>query len=57
MTTEGILKLWLGRDPKTALQSDDIDYERALNTDAPVELFAALPVKGRPAPISRSGAW
>jgi len=45
MTTEGILKLWLGRDPKTALQSDDVDYERALNTDAPVELFAALPVK------------
>jgi hypothetical protein len=45
MTTEGILKLWLGRDPRTALQSDDIDYYRALNTDAPVEVFAALPVK------------
>lgn len=45
MTTEGILKLWLGRDPRTALQSDDIDYYRALNTDAPVEIFAALPVK------------
>ena len=45
MTTEGILKLWLGRDPRTALQGDDIDYERALNTDAPVEVFAALPVK------------
>jgi hypothetical protein len=45
MTTEGILKLWLGRDPRTALQADDIDYERALNTDAPVEVFAALPVK------------
>lgn len=45
MTTEGILKLWLGRDPRTALRSDDIDYYRALNTDAPVEVFAALPVK------------
>jgi hypothetical protein len=45
MTTEGILKFWLGRDPRTALQSDDIDYERALNADAPVEVFAALPVK------------
>jgi hypothetical protein len=45
MTTEGILKLWLGRDPRTALQSDDIDYERVLNADAPVEVFAALPVK------------
>lgn len=45
MTTEGILKLWLGGDPRTALQSDDIDYFRALNTDAPVEVFAALPVK------------
>src|SRR6185437_16638583 len=45
MTTEGILKLWLGRDPRAALQSDDIDYERALNADAPVEVFAALPVK------------
>ncbi len=44
MTTEGILKLWLGRDPRTALQGDDIDYERALNADAPVEVFAALPV-------------
>jgi hypothetical protein len=45
MTTEGILKLWLGRDPRTALQSDDIDYERALDADAPVEVFRALPVK------------
>jgi hypothetical protein len=45
MTTEGILKLWLGRDPRIALQSDDIDYERALNADAPVEVFAPLPVK------------
>jgi len=45
MTTEGILKLWLGRDPRTALQSDDIEYERALNSDAPVAVFAALPVK------------
>jgi hypothetical protein len=45
MTTEGILKLWLGRDPRTALQSDDIDYDRALNADAPVDIFAALPVK------------
>jgi hypothetical protein len=45
MTTEGILKLWLGRDPRTALQSDHIDYDRALNTDAPVDIFAALPVK------------
>ena len=44
MTTEGILKLWLGRDPRTALQSDDIDYQRVLNADAPVEVFAALPV-------------
>ena len=45
MTTEGILALWLGRDPRTALQGDDIDYARALNADAPVEVFAALPVK------------
>jgi hypothetical protein len=45
MTTEGILKLWLGCDPRTALQSDDVDYFRALNTDAPVEVFATLPVK------------
>ena len=43
MTTEGILKLWLGHDPRTALQGDDIDYYRALNTDAPVDIFAALP--------------
>jgi hypothetical protein len=48
MTTEGILKLWLGRDPRTALQGDDIDYTRALNSDAPVEVFAALPVKAPP---------
>jgi hypothetical protein len=45
MTTEGILKLWLGRDSRTALQSDDIDYHRALNADASVDIFAALPVK------------
>jgi hypothetical protein len=48
MTTEGLLGLWLGRDPRTALRSDDIDYYRALNTDAPVEVFAALPVTARP---------
>ncbi|MBS0526260.1 MAG: hypothetical protein JSS04_21705 [Proteobacteria bacterium] len=48
MTTEGILKLWLGRDPRTALQSDDIDYYRALDTDAPVAVFAALPVEAPP---------
>jgi len=48
MTTEGLLKLWLGRDPRTALQGDDIDYTRALNADAPVEVFAALPVKAPP---------
>ena len=45
MTTVGILKLWLGRDLQTALQSDDIDYERTLNADAHVDVFAALPVK------------
>jgi hypothetical protein len=48
MTTEGILKLWLGRDPRSALESNDIDYQRALNADAPVEVFAALPVKAPP---------
>ena len=45
ITTEGILKFWLGRDPRAALQSNDIDYYRALNADAPVQVFAALPVK------------
>ena len=44
MTTEGLLRLWLGRDPRTALQSDDIDYDKALNADAPLDVFAALPV-------------
>lgn len=45
MTTEGILQLWLGgRDPKAALASDDIDYRGALNADAPVRVFAPLPV-------------
>ena len=44
MTTEGILRLWLGRDAGTALKGDDIDYDRALNADAPVEVFAPLPV-------------
>jgi hypothetical protein len=48
MTTEGLLRLWLDRDPRTALQSDDIDYYRALNADAPVDIFAALPVKAPP---------
>jgi hypothetical protein len=45
VTTEGILRLWLGgRDPKAALDSDDIDYHDALNADAPVRVFAPLPV-------------
>jgi hypothetical protein len=44
MTTEGLLRLWLHRDPRTALQGDEIDYRRALNADAPVDVFAALPV-------------
>ena len=48
MTTEGLLRLWLGRDPRTALQGDDIDYSRTLNADAPVDVFAALPVKAPP---------
>jgi len=48
MTTEGLLRLWLNRDPRAALQRDDIDYYKALNTDAPVEVFAALPVKPPP---------
>jgi hypothetical protein len=44
MTTEGILRLWLGREPRAALQGDAVDYYTALNTDAPVEIFADLPV-------------
>ncbi len=48
MTTEGLLKLWLGRDPRTALQTDAIDYTRALNADASVDVFATLPVKAPP---------
>lgn len=48
-STEGILRLWLGgRDPRAALESDDIAYHRALNADAPVRIFAPLPV-ARPA--------
>lgn len=49
MTTEGVLQLWLGgRDPRAAIESDDIGYLRALNADAPVRIFAPLPV-ARPA--------
>lgn len=45
MTTEGILRLWLGnRDPGAALESDGIDYHDALNAGAPVRVFAPLPV-------------
>jgi hypothetical protein len=45
VTTEGILQLWLGgRDPRTALEGDEVGYFRALNADAPVRIFAALPV-------------
>lgn len=48
-TTEGILRLWLGgRDPGEALERDDIDYLRALNADAPVRIFAPLPVARPP---------
>ena len=44
-TTEGILRLWLGdREPRAALEKDDIDYFRALNADAPVRIFAPLPI-------------
>jgi hypothetical protein len=49
VTTEGILRLWLGgRDPKAALEGDDIGYLRALNADAPVRIFASLPVAKPP---------
>jgi hypothetical protein len=49
VTTEGILRLWLGGgDPVRALESDGIGYLRALNADAPVRIFAPLPVT-RPA--------
>ncbi|HTE37117.1 MAG TPA: hypothetical protein VK630_11285, partial [Reyranella sp.] len=49
MTTEGILQLWLGgRDPKAALEGDDVGYLRALNADAPVRIFAPLPVARPP---------
>ena len=45
VTTEGILQLWLGgRDPRAALEGDDVGYLRALNADAPVRIFAPLPV-------------
>jgi len=44
MTTEGILGLWSGRDPRAALANDELDYYRALNADAPVEIFAPLAV-------------
>lgn len=45
VTTEGILRLWLGgRDPREAIASDDVDYPRALNADAAVRIFSALPV-------------
>ncbi len=44
MTTEGLMRLWLRRDPVVALKGDDIDYYRALNADAPIEVFAPLPV-------------
>jgi hypothetical protein len=48
-TTEGILQLWLrGRDPKAALEGDDINYFRALNADAPTRIFAPLPVARPP---------
>lgn len=49
VTTEGILQLWLGgRDPKAALESDDVGYLRALNADAPVRIFAPLPIAKPP---------
>ena len=38
------VSLWLGRDPRAALGGDKIDYYSALNIDAPVEVFAPLPV-------------
>lgn len=45
MTTVGLMRLWLKRDPKAALQDNDIDYARALNADAAIEVFAPLPVQ------------
>ncbi|WP_428672217.1 hypothetical protein [Reyranella sp.] len=48
-TTEGILQLWLGgRDPRAALERDDIGHLRALNADAAVRIFAPLPVATPP---------
>jgi hypothetical protein len=48
-TTKGILRLWLGgRDPSAALENDSIGYLRALNADAPVRIFAPLPVARPP---------
>jgi hypothetical protein len=57
MTTEGILQLWLGgRDPRAALEGSTFAYQPALNADAPVRIFAPLPV-AKPASADLALGW
>jgi hypothetical protein len=45
VTTEGLLRLWHRKDPKTALANDSFRYTDGLGVDAAVSPVAALPIR------------
>jgi len=44
VTTEGLLRLWYGADPKAALENDSFRYADGLGTDAATSPVVALPI-------------
>ena len=44
VTTEGLLRLWYGADPKAALENDSFRYADGLGTDAAVSPVVTLPI-------------
>ena len=45
LTTQGLLRLWHGSDPDTALANDSFDYTNGVGTDAAVTPVVPLPIK------------
>ena len=56
VTSVGILGLWLGTDPKTTLEDNDMSYDSALDRSAAVEAVVPLAIV-RPAGATTAVAW
>jgi hypothetical protein len=45
VTTDGLLRLWVGSDPATSLANDSFDYSGAFGADAAVTAVVPLPIR------------